>query len=328
MKKISIITTAHNAEKYIDETLESVLSQRGDFELEYIVIDAKSTDKTLEKITKYKSFVDNGFYEGRNRGIEIKVISEPDTGMYEGIAKGFKKVTGDIVAYINADDFYLPNALDCVCNIFNQFNQINWLTGRINLYNYRGHGIKSLFPSSYDKTLIKKGIYGPHTEFIQQESCFWRKELLDDLDINEFIKFKYAGDFYLWHTFAEKNELYVVNSNLSGFRQIANQKSTNLDAYYKEFNTIINKIELSNEEIDEISYINILNNINYKFKINNKQVIWDNSNFIWKLCEDNISKKNMVKLYLSDIITTLLKTKKGFNKLILEAFKELIKLNI
>lgn len=311
MTKISIITTAYNAEKYIDETLESVLSQRGDFELEYIVIDAKSRDKTLEKIQKYKSLLDNGFYDGRNNGIEMKIISEPDTGMYDGIAKGLKIATGDVIAYINADDFYLPNAFDCVCNIFKQFNQINWLTGRINMYNYLGHGIKSLFPSSYDSNLIKKGTYGPKTEFIQQESCFWRRELLNDLNINEFIKFKYAGDFYLWYTFAQKNELYVVNSNLSGFRQIQNQKSSNLENYYKEFNNIINNLKLTNEEIEEIEYINILNNINYKYKINNKQIIWDNKNFTWKLCNDKIRKKDMVKLYLSDLIHTLSKIEKN-----------------
>lgn len=311
MKKISIITTAHNAEKYIDETIESVLSQRGDFELEYIVIDAKSTDKTLEKIQKYKSLMENGFYDGRNNGIEMKIISEPDTGMYDGIAKGLKIATGDVIAYINADDFYLPNAFDCVCNVFKQFSQINWLTGRINLYNYLGHGIKSLFPSSYNSNLIKKGIYGPHTEFIQQESCFWRRELLDDLNINEFIKFKYAGDFYLWYTFAQKNELYVVNSNLAGFRQVKNQKSNNKNAYFKEFDNIINNYKLSDEEKEEIEYINILNNINYKYKINNKQIIWDNKNFTWKLCNDNIRKKDMVKLYLSDLIHTLSKIEKN-----------------
>lgn len=310
MSKISIITTVDNGEKYIDETLESVLSQRGDFELEYIVIDAKSTDKTLEKINKYKLLVDKGFYNNRNNGIEMHVISEADNGMYEGIAKGFNISTGEIIAYINSDDFYMPNAFDCVCNIFNQFKQVNWLTGRINLYNYLGHGIKSLFPCSYDETLIKKGAYGRETEFIQQESCFWRKELLKSIDINKFKKYKYAGDFYLWHTFAQQNELYVVNSNLSGFRQVENQKSNDKNAYFEEVNSLINNCHLTNEEIEEISYINILNNINYKFKINNKQVIWDTASSSWKLNEETISKKDMVNNYLSALTETLSKYKK------------------
>jgi len=298
MTKISIITTAYNAEKYIEETIESVLSQRGDFELEYIVVEAKSNDKTLEKIHKYKSLVDSSFYNGRNNGIEMKIISEPDKGMYDGIAKGFKMVTGEIVAYINADDFYMPNAFACVCSVFNNFNQINWLTGRINLYNHLGQGIKSLFPCSYDSNLIKKGVYGKETEFIQQESCFWRKELLESIDIRKFKEYKLAGDFYLWHTFAEQNELYAVNSNLSGFRLLENQKSNDKNAYFQEFNEIIDNYKLSDEEKEEIKYINILNNINYKFKINTKQVIWNTSNSTWELMQNQISKKDMVKNYL------------------------------
>src|SRR5574344_2986474 len=108
--KISIITTVYNGEKYIEETMDSVLSQRGDFELEYIVIDAQSSDTSFEKIKKYKNFVDRGYYEGRNQGITMQIFSEKDNGMYDGISKGFKICTGEVVAYINADDFYLPNA--------------------------------------------------------------------------------------------------------------------------------------------------------------------------------------------------------------------------
>lgn len=237
--KISIVTTAFNAEKYIEETLESVLSQRGDFELEYIVIDAKSTDSTYEIVQKYKAKVDNGDFSGRNKGVSMQVLSESDNGMYDGISKGFKLVTGDVMAYINADDFYLPNAFSCVCEIFEKFPQISWVTGRANDYNSKGHSWQSILPAHYHREYILKGFYGSSLPVIQQESTFWRTSLLNDLDMEMFKSLKLAGDFYLWHSFAQNNELYIVNSNFGGFRFNEGQQSAALDKYSKEFTQII-----------------------------------------------------------------------------------------
>lgn len=232
--KISIVTTAFNAEKYIEETLESVLSQRGNFEIEYIVYDAKSTDSTLEKIYKYKKLVDEGFYNGRNNGIVMKVFSESDNGMYEGIAKGFKLVTGDIVAYINADDFYMPNAFSCVQQIFDKYKEVNWIIGIANTYNLNGNNICNEL-RLYSKKLTEKGVYGLiFNYYVQQESTFWRKELLDEIDFEQFASYKMAGDFYLWHKFAGKHQLYTICSILSGFRKLPVQKSSNTSVYNKE----------------------------------------------------------------------------------------------
>lgn len=236
--KISIITTAYNAEKYIEETMESVLSQRGDFEIEYIVVDAKSKDSTLKIINKYKTLVDDGKFSGRNLGITIHVISEEDSGMYDGISKGFELVTGDVVAYLNADDLYMPNAFSCVCEVFKNFSQINWLTGRANCYNSRGHSWESILPAHFHRKYIRKGFYGRYMPVIQQESTFWRKELLQKVNLEEFKKQKLAGDFYLWHSFSKESDLYIINSNLGGFRFSENQKSSDGDSYGAEFDII------------------------------------------------------------------------------------------
>lgn len=236
--KISIVTTAFNAEKYIEETIESVLTQRGNFEVEYIIIDAKSSDSTLTKIVKYKNLVDADFYKNYNLGATMTVISESDNGMYDGIAKGLKLATGDVVAYINSDDFYLPNAFSCVCEIFEKFEQVNWLTGRANCFNDKGHFWESILPAHFHKDLILKGFYGSCLPVIQQESTFWRKKLLDELDMDAFKSFKLAGDFYMWHSFAKTNELYIINSNLGGFRFNKGQKSMDKTNYKKEFEKI------------------------------------------------------------------------------------------
>lgn len=258
--KISIVTAVYNCEKYIEETLESVLEQRGDFELEYIVIDGQSTDSTFDKINKYKALVESGFYTGRNKGITFEVISEKDSGMYDAIAKGFRKCTGDVVAYINADDFYIPNAFACVTEIFEQNSDVKWLTGRCSFYNEKGHNTFSILRIFEDVNLIRKGGYGLFSPYyIPQESTFWKMELLKKIDLEVFSKYKKAGDFYLWHVFSKFEKLHTVNSVFSGFRTVENQLSSNLSSYHDEMQEIVGDVELSAQEkikLDKIIEIN------------------------------------------------------------------------
>jgi len=96
--KISIITTVYNGEGDIKRTIESVLNQNG-VELEYIITDGNSTDKTLDVIARYP---------------EIQVHSEPDNGIYDGMNKGIRLATGDLVGILNAADEYMPEALEAV----------------------------------------------------------------------------------------------------------------------------------------------------------------------------------------------------------------------
>ena len=91
MPKLSIITTVFNAASYIQDCIESVLSQAQ--QVEHIIVDGGSTDGTLEIIRKYGPRL-------------AKVVSEPDAGIYDGMNKGLKLVTGDIVGLLNADDIY------------------------------------------------------------------------------------------------------------------------------------------------------------------------------------------------------------------------------
>ena len=95
---ITVITVCKNAEKYIAETIESVINQKSlneSFKLQYLIFDGNSSDKTNEIIKRYSS-----------QFSEIEHFIENDEGLYDGLVKGFKKAKGDIVAYINAGDFY------------------------------------------------------------------------------------------------------------------------------------------------------------------------------------------------------------------------------
>jgi glycosyltransferase involved in cell wall biosynthesis len=238
--KFSIVTTTYNSERFLDETIQSVISQRGDFEIEYIIVDSDSSDGTKDIIEFYKKQINSKNYPIFCKKIQIKTIYEKDNGMYDGLAKGFQKVTGDIMAYINADDFYLPNAFVTVQKIF-QYYKVNWITGVNTFYNEMGMIVNTDLPYCYDSSFIQKGVYGKKLPHIQQESTFWRKGLFDKstIDIKKFSSFQFAGDFYIWSKFAKISNLTIVKVQLSGFRQRRGQKSEDIKVYENEMNSII-----------------------------------------------------------------------------------------
>ena len=102
--KISVITVSLNAERYIEDAIKSVLDQHYK-PFEHIIIDACSTDRTLSIVKKYS---------------HIKLLSEPDNGQSDAMNKGFRISDGDIIVYLNADDYFLPGAFDTVIRYFNQ----------------------------------------------------------------------------------------------------------------------------------------------------------------------------------------------------------------
>ena len=102
---VTIITVAYNSEKTIAKTLESVLNQTYS-DIEYIIVDGASSDGTVKVA---KSFVDK-FAEKEGR--ILKIISEPDKGMYDALNKGAGMASGEIVGQVNADDWYEPDAVE------------------------------------------------------------------------------------------------------------------------------------------------------------------------------------------------------------------------
>ena len=104
--KFSIITPAHNYGRFLGDAIESVAAQNG-IEKEHIVIDAVSTDNTLELLRSYQK-----------RCPHLRWISEPDEGQTDAINKGFRMATGDVVAWLNADEYYLPGTLEAVQRTF------------------------------------------------------------------------------------------------------------------------------------------------------------------------------------------------------------------
>ena len=238
--KFSIITSCFNAEKYISETIKSVCEQseviNGNCELEYIIIDGNSTDNTNLIIEELKK-----------KYPRILHIIEKDEGLYDGLSKGFKKVSGDVMGYLNAGDFLNKSAFSVLEKVFSN-NKISWATGLKFLYNQKSEVTNVQIPYNYRSSLIRCGAYGKYLPFIQQESTFWRPKLLKDLDLDFFKSLKRSGDMYLWYNFAEKNKLYIINSYLSGFKYHDNQltfkETGSTDVYLNESKKFINKVKL------------------------------------------------------------------------------------
>ena len=110
MKKLSIITITYNAEKTLEQTLKSVYEQSYT-DIEHIIIDGQSTDKTLDLIHKYQN----------NKMIWI---SEPDNGLYDAMNKGIKLSTGDYLCFLNAGDtFFATNTIEDIMNSANHLPQ-------------------------------------------------------------------------------------------------------------------------------------------------------------------------------------------------------------
>ena len=123
--KVSLVTVTFNSAKTLADTIESVLHQDYD-DYEYLVIDGGSKDETVEIIKKYEPLF----------GGKMRWVSEPDKGMYDGINKGIRMATGDVVGIINSDDFYhRQDILRIVNDSFEQNPGIQAIYGDVRFVN-------------------------------------------------------------------------------------------------------------------------------------------------------------------------------------------------
>ena len=224
MAKFTVVTACRNAARYIEETVRSVVSQPlfafGRHELEYLVRDGASTDGTLEILRRYQE-----------RG--VRVISQPDTGLYDALAKGLQAATGDYVAYLNAGDYFHPQGLSVAADCL-EIADTAWLTGYAVAYNERSQVTRSALPFRYRRALFDCGAYGTLLPALQQESTLWRRSLHATVDFGFLAKLRYAGDAYLWRCFASAAEPSVVRGHIGGFRFHRGQISERMDEYVRE----------------------------------------------------------------------------------------------
>ena len=227
--KFSIVTPSYNSEKYIQETIESILSQKGDFEIEYIIADGGSTDKTISIIKSYEEKLSSGSYPIACKNVVFRWFSEKDRGMYDAVNKGLSRATGDIYAYLNSDDLYVQDALEKMRRVFEKFPDIVWVKGITSFIESPGKIEKGVC-YIYNQDWIVRGIYGRNAHFIHQDSVFWKRGLWEKVGKID-TEFRLAGDYYLWLQFATYAPLWSLKAPISYFRMWEGQQTHTMEKY-------------------------------------------------------------------------------------------------
>lgn len=201
--KISIVTPSYNQGQFIEETIRSVLLQSYP-NLEYIIIDGKSTDESVEIIKKYEPWL-------------TYWVSEKDRGQSDALMKGFRLATGELYAWLNSDDYYLPAAL----NIFSHAYVKNSGAGLIYSDYYFEIQAKNVgdmvSTGSFAKKILKpKSLSVINTDSFRcynplgQPSCFFSSDVFWKVDgLNEALH--YSMDYDLWIKIfrSDKHKIHV-----------------------------------------------------------------------------------------------------------------------
>lgn len=191
----------------------------------------------MEIAMGFNRLLDSGLLPLQCNGLQITCVSEPDKGMYDAINKGFALADGDIFAWINADDIYLPGAFATIAGVFSKFDDVHWGKGITSYITKDSITWKQGQCNLYTQDWIKTGVYGRDDYFIQQDSVFWRSWLWKETGcINADMKL--AGDYYLWLNFAKLAPLVSIRSMVSCFRHVDGQLSQNFGAYNAEAHTL------------------------------------------------------------------------------------------
>jgi glycosyltransferase involved in cell wall biosynthesis len=178
LTKVSIITPSFNQGKFLEETIQSVISQKS-CEIQYVIIDGGSKDSSVDIIKRWDNILD--YWE-----------SEPDKGQSHAINKGFQKVDGEIVNWINSDDYYEPDALKHVVRIFSNSN-FNVVIGKSRLFDSQGKSVFSRGTDVYQDNLFKTIGWA---RIDQPETFFHCKVLSKVGNLNEQLH--YVMDRELW----------------------------------------------------------------------------------------------------------------------------------
>ena len=187
--KISIITVTYNSAQTLQDTINSVLGQTYP-DIEYIIIDGKSTDGTVDIIKKN---------EPKFNG-KMKWISESDNGIYDAMNKGIAMTTGDVIGILNSDDIYIyDNVISDIIAVFEKEN-VDSVYANLNFVSPQdANKIVRQWKSSVYKTgSFKKGWHPPHPAFFVKKECYKKYGLFDS-------SFKISADFELMLRFIEKN---------------------------------------------------------------------------------------------------------------------------
>jgi glycosyltransferase involved in cell wall biosynthesis len=202
---VSIVTPSYNQRRFLEETIQSVLSQ--DYQpLEYIIVDGGSNDGSQEIIQRYADRL-------------AWWVSEPDQGQTDAINKGFARAQGEMLAWLNSDDTYLPNAISQAVAYLQAHLEAGMVYGDANLVDEGGAVIGKFPARQTDYRRLRRGYV-----HIPQQAAFFRAELwrqVGPLDPS----FYFAMDYDLWVRLARVSALHYTPRAWANFRLHGGGKS-------------------------------------------------------------------------------------------------------
>lgn len=213
---ISVITPSFNQGQFIEETIDSVLSQNYQ-NLDYIIIDGGSTDQTVEIIKKYEKHLSYW-------------VSEKDRGQSHAINKGFEKAKGEIVAWLNSDDLYLNDTFKIVSEEL-QDPSIDIVYGDV--LNFSSNSTKEYIVPQFSLADFLKRVS------IHQPAVFWRRQLLKNEGLLK-EKFYYTMDYDLWMRLFLNYNHKKIDHFLAKFRIHEDSKTgSNPPEMYTEYRKVL-----------------------------------------------------------------------------------------
>lgn len=226
--KVSLITPCRNAERYIEQTINSVLAQGG-VDLEYFIQDGASTDSTVEIIRRYESKLAGW-------------VSERDNGQTDALNRAFARCTGEVAGFINADDVLLPNALATVTRVFAEDPGLDMVYGGVEWIDADGKvsGSHAGEISSLEEILNIYDVWWAKRQWVQPEVFFRRsfKEKVGPFDDSFDLAFDY--DFWV-RCFRAGARVRRIPQKLVQFRLHPDQKSTQAAKASNEIRTIVTR---------------------------------------------------------------------------------------
>ncbi len=199
---VSIVTPSLDQARFLEPTIQSVLDQKFD-SLEYWVVDGGSQDGSVDLLRQYDS--------------RLRWVSEPDSGQGDAINKGFQRSRGEIIGWLNADDFYSPGALREVARQFREDPDLMLLYGKAHHVDESGNYLEDYPTRDFDLAALA------YHCFICQPACFFRRSLLDaagGLDTSLAVRDGLGSVDPVWEAATEESPL-EVQAHSSGFGLIA-----------------------------------------------------------------------------------------------------------